>query len=479
MTGEPALAALVREQRWFGSKSRALAGGRIADAGALSADCVLALFEVEFADGGHELYQLPYRVAADAEKVIGLADPPLAHALLAALRRSARVATEAAAFEFELTAVLPGEDELEPVRSVGGEQSNSSVVFGERCILKAYRRLEAGESPELEMLRFLDAHGFEQVAAPARLVRLRRARASPPRSASCRSSRPARATAGRTRWTHSPTPAQFLSRLRRLGEVTARMHGVLASDAADPAFAPEEPGAVVAKPRRRRLAGRGPRSPIRARARARCSSACAHCTAPAPAARRSASTATTTSARCCGPAATGSCSTSRASPRGRSPSAAARARRCATSRACCARSPTRPRRAERVERRPPRTGSATRAPRSWAATTDAIDDSLLPPAGEPREALLAACELEKALYELRYELDNRPDWVHVPVAGILRASLEARGRPSERSATLGARSAHRGLTTPIHAGPRRSSRRLARARPSRPAGGAGPSRRTR
>ena len=70
----------------------------------------------------------------------------------------------------------------------------------------------------------------------------------------------------------------------------------------------------------------------------------------------------------------------------------------------------------------PRTGSATRAPRSWAATRDAIDDSLLPPAGEPREALLAACELEKALYELRYELDNRPDWLHVPVAGILRAS---------------------------------------------------------
>ena len=39
----------------------------------------------------------------------------------------------------------------------------------------------------------------------------------------------------------------------------------------------------------------------------------------------------------------------------------------------------------------------------------------------PREALLAACELEKALYELRYEQDNRPAWVHVPVAGILRA----------------------------------------------------------
>jgi len=33
-------------------------------------------------------------------------------------------------------------------------------------------------------------------------------------------------------------------------------------------------------------------------------------------------------------------------------------------------------------------------------------------------ALLDLFELEKALYELRYELDNRPDWVGVPLAGI-------------------------------------------------------------
>jgi maltose alpha-D-glucosyltransferase / alpha-amylase len=34
--------------------------------------------------------------------------------------------------------------------------------------------------------------------------------------------------------------------------------------------------------------------------------------------------------------------------------------------------------------------------------------------------LLALFELEKAFYELRYELDNRPDWVAIPVRGILR-----------------------------------------------------------
>jgi predicted trehalose synthase len=36
------------------------------------------------------------------------------------------------------------------------------------------------------------------------------------------------------------------------------------------------------------------------------------------------------------------------------------------------------------------------------------------------ERLLAVFELEKAVYELRYELDNRPDWVEIPVEGIRR-----------------------------------------------------------
>ena len=38
--------------------------------------------------------------------------------------------------------------------------------------------------------------------------------------------------------------------------------------------------------------------------------------------------------------------------------------------------------------------------------------------------LLRLFELEKAFYELRYELDNRPDWVHVPLGGLLAVLLE-------------------------------------------------------
>jgi maltose alpha-D-glucosyltransferase/alpha-amylase len=42
------------------------------------------------------------------------------------------------------------------------------------------------------------------------------------------------------------------------------------------------------------------------------------------------------------------------------------------------------------------------------------------PSGNHRRTLLNAYLLEKALYELRYELNNRPDWVKIPLEGILQ-----------------------------------------------------------
>jgi predicted trehalose synthase len=50
----------------------------------------------------------------------------------------------------------------------------------------------------------------------------------------------------------------------------------------------------------------------------------------------------------------------------------------------------------------------------------AVDPTLMP-AGEAAIAnLLSIYELEKAIYELRYELNNRPDWISIPVAGVAR-----------------------------------------------------------
>ena len=48
-----------------------------------------------------------------------------------------------------------------------------------------------------------------------------------------------------------------------------------------------------------------------------------------------------------------------------------------------------------------------------------VDRSLVP-FGTAMDKLLKVFELEKAVYELRYELNNRPDWVRIPVLGLAR-----------------------------------------------------------
>jgi trehalose synthase-fused probable maltokinase len=58
--------------------------------------------------------------------------------------------------------------------------------------------------------------------------------------------------------------------------------------------------------------------------------------------------------------------------------------------------------------------------RFLTAYFERIDSSLLPAGEAAISNLLAIFELEKALYELRYELNNRPDWIPIPVAGIRR-----------------------------------------------------------
>jgi predicted trehalose synthase len=51
---------------------------------------------------------------------------------------------------------------------------------------------------------------------------------------------------------------------------------------------------------------------------------------------------------------------------------------------------------------------------------EAVDSGLMPPGDALTRTMLSIFELEKAVYELRYELNNRPDWVGIPVAGIAR-----------------------------------------------------------
>jgi maltose alpha-D-glucosyltransferase / alpha-amylase len=62
--------------------------------------------------------------------------------------------------------------------------------------------------------------------------------------------------------------------------------------------------------------------------------------------------------------------------------------------------------------------------RAFLSAYDAVaHDSNLYASLLPGEGLLGLFELEKSLYELRYELGNRPGWARIPLEDILNADV--------------------------------------------------------
>ena len=58
------------------------------------------------------------------------------------------------------------------------------------------------------------------------------------------------------------------------------------------------------------------------------------------------------------------------------------------------------------------------------------DIPILPQGREGVKVILDAYLLDKAMYEVNYELNNRPDWLGLPLQGILQM-LEAEAEPVE------------------------------------------------
>src|SRR4051812_2798095 len=168
---EGVLAEWVVGQRWFGAKASQVSHFAVLDAVPLKVGdppvLAAALLEARFPAGTHELYQVLLGARPEREGwergVIGTAgewtlydamvDPEATKVLGRLLGEGAEVYGSEGVVRFSWLdqAERPGED----ARSIGAEQSNSSVVFDDRLILKAFRKVEAGDNPELEMLRFL------------------------------------------------------------------------------------------------------------------------------------------------------------------------------------------------------------------------------------------------------------------------------------------------------------------------------------
>ncbi len=155
-----ALPETLGARRWFGSKNREVSEVVPVDHAAVPGTIgVLALFDVVFADGQRERYDVPVAPpgADGAPFADAMGDPAFCLALLDAIRRGATLAGARGVFRFAATPalleILP--EAPKEAHPVVGEQSHTSVVYDRRAILKLLRKLDAGRSPELEISDFL------------------------------------------------------------------------------------------------------------------------------------------------------------------------------------------------------------------------------------------------------------------------------------------------------------------------------------
>jgi maltose alpha-D-glucosyltransferase/alpha-amylase len=304
---ENVLLGYIPQRRWFAGKARRMKSAAINDVVSVPGTegySYLTSVVISYADGDPDTYMLPvaYANAAEAPHVLerwphsaiawvrnqgeeargllydALGPPNFAEAMLGAIARRRRAAGGAGTLVGSTTrafAQLRGPEtvRLEAQLSVA-EQSNNSVIFGERLMLKVFRRLEEGVNPELEVGRFLtEKTNFPQIAPLAGSLEYRRAKGEPVTIAILQGYVPNQGDAWQytlntlAHFFTSPDlvgvrpPAMprslveasrqelpeiapraiggYLESARLLGKRTAELHAALSSDPTDPAFAPE------------------------------------------------------------------------------------------------------------------------------------------------------------------------------------------------------------------------------------------------
>lgn len=191
---ESRLPDVLKGRRWFAGKARAVQSVRIVESvpiPARSSAVVLLFIRVEYVDGASEMYTFPLTAALgeqaaqiqrdlpgtivttlkvrnkDREQTGVLYDalwnPDFSKTLLSAMGQgdqfTGKTGTLIASSTQAYGRLISGEAALEP-EVMKAEQSNTSVAYGDRVILKVYRRVENGINPDMEIGRILTAMNF-------------------------------------------------------------------------------------------------------------------------------------------------------------------------------------------------------------------------------------------------------------------------------------------------------------------------------
>ncbi|GAC1429198.1 MAG: hypothetical protein NVSMB65_02500 [Chloroflexota bacterium] len=169
-------------KRWFGSKSQTIVGYRAVDVALLQAEpdpLVLVLLELSYAGGESELYQVPLAFRPVDGVPAALRDQPHGAALVVQTPRGAVWGYDAFLDDAACTALYQGmfdnrevparhgtvvlqrvsdglkARDLRTIARVSTEQSNTSIVYNDALIFKAFRKVAAGQNPDVAVPHFL------------------------------------------------------------------------------------------------------------------------------------------------------------------------------------------------------------------------------------------------------------------------------------------------------------------------------------
>ena len=396
--------------RWFRAKHRRIEAVREVDRAAIGPG-ELVVLDVTYADGGESDRYLVPRVGgqepADGEGLWA--------GLVGAMARHDQFGGFVATGRPDAAAGPMGE------RRLGVEQSNTSVVIGERLILKLYRLLEGGENPDLEIGAFLTDVGFPDTPAVAGSITYARPGTEASAAVMLAELVPARGDGWAAMLEVLATdPGRGIELAARVGELTARLHAALASRPDEPAFPAR--AATVAEA-----------AAWRASSERQLAQAVAAVSAESH--ERLVALAPAVTARFADTygSATGAARVSRIHGDYHLGQLLAR---LDGSLAIIdfEGEPARPLAERRLPASPLRDVAGMLRSLDYAARTgqragtfdaagwlERARDAFLAAyggIGPAEEPLLAAFELEKACYEVRYEAGNRPDWVWLPLAAV-------------------------------------------------------------
>jgi trehalose synthase-fused probable maltokinase len=289
---------MLRQQRWFGAKEREIVATRAEMVFVLGQDSShshqhqpwwYVVLQLRFENGETDRYALPLTLATGGipaansltvtlDGLFGSSNQPLL--LTDALRQPAVAAQLLLLFPPTSVALVYRDPDHAPGQCIGlhttvawlpiattaanldltprlieSEQSNSSTIYGQSCILKLFRRLQAGMNPDLEVSHFLTTKtNFSSTPKLLGWLELTREDTADSMDNTALGVMHEFIANDGDAWSNTLghlarvlTPAsgqldpkdESLAAAGALGGLTAEMHAALASDSHDPAFAPE------------------------------------------------------------------------------------------------------------------------------------------------------------------------------------------------------------------------------------------------